>query len=135
MKPEIKQYQPPTHERHLEPEGRMPRCIESSALWQFLAMASIAIDSIPAQATLEGDKDRDVSLKHLAFSVLKMYNMPGPEEGGFEILFNYERVHRAKQEAMRCGLNWESRLDAWIASGGRAYDLLTREPEALNKSS
>lgn len=132
MKPEIKQHQPPMHDKHWTSKGGLlPPSVHSSAIWQFAIMAHQALEKIPTQKTLEGTKDIDVSLKDLAHSTLAMYNMPSIEDGGLGILFQPQMITLLKREAYRCGLPWDNRLDAWFASGGKSYDQLTRDPDTL----
>lgn len=128
MKPTIKQFNGPIYENHMEPEGFMPDCVASSAAWNFYIMAHTAIDKIPKQKTFEGDTDITVNLRDLARSALAAYNLPRPEEGGLDLLFNPDMIDCARREAKRCKLHWDSRIDAWLDSGGRAYNIITREP-------
>lgn len=127
-RPEIKTFTPPTHAKHWQENGGLlPTGINSSALWQFCLMAHQALEQFTGQHVLEGEEDITVRLKDLARSTLSMYRMPNELDGGMEILFQPDMIDLVKREARRCNLPWNSRLDAWFASGGRAYDTVTRE--------
>lgn len=121
-------YRVPLYQHHWQPTGHMPRIVESAALWQFLIMATQILDKIPQQATLEGNVDRTANLRQIAESVSKMYDVTE------EAMFHAALIDAAKREAARCEMYWNPRLDAWFASGGKSYNIVTREPEALNKS-
>jgi len=105
--------------------GLLPMTKEAAALWNFLQGAMAAIAKIPAQTTLEGAPDANVSLIQIATSVAQVYGVKT------EDMFNMGLVHCAKREAARCGLVWFDQLDAWIASGGKAYNDLTRDPDKV----
>ena len=109
------------------PNGVLPRerANESSAAWHFAKLALAALERIPEQATMEGDKDQTIRLRNLAESVARLY------EVSLEDMMQF--MDFVKAEALRCSLPWNSRFDAWLASGGKSYDEVTREPEALNK--
>ena len=115
------------YEDHIVPNGVLPRekAVESSAAWHFAKLAMQALDKVPQQATLEGQTDQTIRLRRIADSVAKLYDIKLEDMMAF--------MDFVKAEALRCGLFWNDRLSAWIASGGRAYDEVTREPEALNK--
>lgn len=120
-------YHPPAHEKHLETDGGLlPNCIESSALWEFLVCAMQALEKIPTQKTLVGTLDTDVNLREVANGIAKMYGL-----STLDNVFHPVMIQLAKREAIRCRLPWDSRLDAWFQSGGRAYNLLTRNPDTI----
>ena len=116
------------YEEHLTPKGLLPREIKerSSAAWHFARLALTALEKVPEQVTLEGDTDRTVPLLNLARSVATMYGIK--EIGDFLCLMDFVQA-----EAVRTGLPWNDRLTAWVASGGRAYNFVTREEGALNQ--
>lgn len=116
------------YREHMNPNGLLPREreVEASAAWHFAKCAHTALDRIPEQVSHEGDVDQTVSLRNLCDSICKLY--------GVKIETMMAFMDFVKAEAFRVGLPWNPRFDAWLASGGRAYNEVTREPEALNKS-
>lgn len=117
------------YEDHLSPTGYLPReeKVYASAVWHFARLANIAILKVPEQATAEGDLDQTIHLKQLMTSVATLY---GIDDLNRMMAF----MDFAKAEAFRCGMPWSDRFSAWIESGGKAYNEVTREPEALNIS-
>lgn len=122
-------YNAPIYEDHLSPKGLLPREIKerASAAWHFARLALTALEKVPEQVVLEGDTDRTVPLRNLADSVSLMYSIPVED-----IMPIMDFV---KAEAIRCGLPWNDRLDAWLATGGKSYNFVTREEGALNHDS
>ena len=115
------------YENHLTPTGLLPREIKErvSAAWHFSKLAHGALEKIPEQVSYEGNTDLTVSLRNIAESVAIMYVMKIED---FLPLMDF--VHA---EAIRCGYIWNDRLQAWLDSGGKSYDIMTREEGALNK--
>ena len=120
-------YDAPRHLNHCHPIGLLPRVQQAPALWQFLVMAHQALAKIPSQATLEGNPDIDVNLRDMAESTAKMYGV------SIEEMFHPGLVTVAKLEANRTHKEWDSRINAWISSGGRAYNFLTRDPDKIGE--
>lgn len=111
---------------HLQPLGLLPNNTEACALWQFLIMAFQALDLVEKQTTLEGAEDQVVDLMQLAHSSRKMFELPD-----LEGMFNMQLVDMAKREALRSGLSWTSRIDAFFASGGKSYRTMDRDPDKV----
>lgn len=115
--------------KHMRPSGHLPMTTEAAALWQFLLMASQALDKVEKQVTYEGTDDQVADLMQLAHSARKLHQIP--EQGGLERMFNSSLIGAAKAEAMRCKLPWNSRLDAFFASGGKSYRIMDRDPDKV----
>lgn len=117
----------PIYEHHLTPNGLLPREMKerASAAWYFTMCAMQALERVPQQVSYEGDTDQTVNLRQIADSVATMYSE------SLENIMPF--MDFVKAEALRCGLPWNGRLDAWLASGGKSYNFVTREPDAVNK--
>lgn len=111
---------------HLQPLGLLPNNTEACALWQFLIMAFQALDRVEKQTTLEGEEDQTVDLMQLAHSSRKMFEL-----SDLEGMFNDSLVAMAKREAGRSELAWDSRIDAFFATGGKSYRHLDRDPDKV----
>jgi hypothetical protein len=111
---------------HLSPNGLLPseRLHEASAAWHCAKLIIIALTEVPAQATMEGDVDQTIRLRNIADSVCLLYDVD------IETMMSF--MDFVKAEAWRCGLPWPSRIDAWLATGGKSYDEVTREEKTLN---
>lgn len=116
------------YREHMNPDGLLPREreIDASAAWHFAKCAHMALDKIPEQVSYEGSTDQTVLLRNLCNSICQQY--------GVKIETMMAFMDFVKAEAFRVGLPWNPRFDAWLASGGKAYNEVTREPGALNKS-
>jgi hypothetical protein len=99
---------------------------EAAALWQFLICAFQALDRVEKQTTLEGNKDQVVDLMQIAHSVRNMYGLK--ELDG---MFNMRLVQAARSEALNCRLHWNTRIDAFFASGGKSYRIQDRNPDKV----
>ena len=122
--------QPPAFPRILKKNGGP---IETStgredmlafAAWYFTLNAHRILHEVPAQATMEGDTDVTVNLRTVAESTALAY--------GFDDLNEVMAfMPGCRHFAFQLGLTWDSRFQAWIDSGGRAYDEVTREPDRI----
>ena len=112
--------------QHMQPVGFLPQTEEAAALWYFLTCASIALAKVESQVTYEGDQDQTVDLMQLAHSVRKIYALDS-----LEGMFNEALIAIAHREAFRSALPWDSRLDAFFSSGGKAYRHLDRNPDKV----
>jgi hypothetical protein len=92
----------------------------------FLVCAFQALDRVEKQVTLEGNEDQTVDLMQIAHSVRKMYQI---DESDLEKMFNENLIRAARMEAFRSGLPWDTRIDAFFATGGKSYRSLTRDPD------
>jgi len=115
--------------KHMRPAGHLPMTTEAAALWQFLIMASQALDKVEKQVTYEGDADQQADLMQLAHSARKIHGIP--EQGGLEKMFNANLIGAAKAEAIRSRLAWNPRLDAFFASGGKSYRIMDRDADKV----
>lgn len=79
---------------------------------------------VPEQVTMEGNTDQTVNLRRIADSVAMLYNVD------IETMMAF--MPFVKAEALIKGMPWPSRMDAWLASGGKSYNEVTREESALN---
>lgn len=111
---------------HIQPEGLMPKekAIEASAAWHFTKLAMQILDKIPEQVAYEGETDRTVRLRTVAESVAKLYDVTLQEM--------MDLMPAVRREANRCGLEWNDRYQAWLDSGGKSFDEVTREEGRLN---
>lgn len=114
--------------KHMEPNGLLPMTTEAAALWQFLICAFQALDKVPKQTTLEGSEDQVVDLMQLAESVRKMYYLDT-----LEGMFQERLIQQARREAFNCSLPWNQKIDAWFASGGKAYRIQDRDPDKVGQ--
>lgn len=121
-------YTAPIYEEHLTPRGHLPRdkALTASAAWHFTRLAMQALERIPEQVAYEGDTDVTVRLRSIADSVMIQYNIRD-----IESMMNL--MPAVRMEALRVGYPWNDRLQAWVDSGGRAYDTMTREEGRLNQ--
>lgn len=117
------------YEDHLTPIGLLPREEKeyASAMWHFCKLATVQLERIPQQAVYEGDKDQTVHLRRIAESVKMLYGLKSMDR-----MMSF--VDFCQAEAIRCKLPWDGRLSAFVNSGGTSYAVLTRDPDALNKS-
>lgn len=92
----------------------------------FARCAHLALLEIPEQVTLEGENDLTVHLRPLLDSCMMVYGIDDIEK----LMKVMPLVRRI---AFMRNLPWSDRFEAWLASGGKAYNEVTREPEALNK--
>jgi hypothetical protein len=120
-------YDPPHHMNHCKPLGLLPTIQQAPALWQFLIMAHTILDKVPAQATLEENPDITVDLRTVAESVTAMYGVT------LEEMFHPALVGIARLEAERVKAIWDDRITAWIDSGGRSYNIVTRDPDKISE--
>lgn len=121
-------FQQPLPLPHMEPLGLMPNSTEACALWMFLVCAFQALDKVESQVTYEDSQDQVVDIKQIAESIRKMYGLKD-----LEGMFNVGLLSRARREAIRSGLSWNSRIDAWFESGGRAYNKMDRDPDKVGQ--
>lgn len=112
--------------KHMEPHGLLPMIPEAAALWQFLIGAFQALDRVPKQTTLEGTPDKVVDLMQIAESVRKMYGLEN-----LEGMFQERLIAQARREAFNCRLPWNDKIDAFFASGGKAYRIQDRDPDKV----
>jgi hypothetical protein len=112
---------------HIEPNGSFPatHAVECSAAFHFAKLAIRILAKVPEQITLEGRDDKTVDLRAVAESVVKLYSL---EDLGTLMSF----LPAVRKEAFCSGLPWDDRLQAWIDSGGRSYNLVTREEGRVN---
>lgn len=120
-------YWGPTPSRILLRNGGTMPCanldedMHSFCAWYFAICAHKALIEIPDQVSLEGDTDTTVRLRVILDSVMQVYGLDDVEK-----LMKF--MPYARQHAFKINLNWNSRFQAWLDSGGRAYDEVTREP-------
>lgn len=90
--------------------------------WYFAICAHKTLLEIPEQVSMEGDTDATVSLRRILDSLLMVYGLED------EIEKVMKMMPYARQHAFKTNLNWSSRFQGWLDSGGRAYNEVTREP-------
>lgn len=114
--------------KHIQPNGLLPKTEEAAALWQFLLTASIALGSVESQKTYEGDLDQQTDLMAHAEHAKNMFGLKD-----LDGMFNQRLIDQAKREVARSKLNWDDRLDAFFASGGKSYRHLDRNPDKVGQ--
>lgn len=117
----------PMFMEHVQPRGQMPAIPQAHALWYFLGLAHRSLESVTEQVSFEGDTDVTVYLRQHADTISSLYQVT------LEEMFNAELVSKARSEALASGIWIDSKIIAWIESGGRAYNEITRDPDALSK--
>lgn len=117
-------FYPETKTLDIMPMGEMK--IHSQAAWHFVRCAHIALLTIPGQVTLEGNTDITVRLRDIMESTETIY---GIDRNEFMKL-----MPECRRLTFALGRVWNSRFQAFLDSGGAAYNEITREPEALNDS-
>lgn len=105
------------------PSSTEHEIMRSWAAWYFTLTAHKVLQEIPAQVTLEGDTDVTVGLRKILDGVLLMY--------GKEIEETMNLMPLCRRWTFKLGLTWDDRFQAWLDSGGRAYDEVTREPDKI----
>lgn len=103
------------------PSDSLDEDMHSFCAWYFAICAHKALLEIPDQVSLEGDTDTTVRLRTILDSIMQVYGLDD-----IEMLMKF--MPFARQHAFKCGLNWSSRFQAWLDSGGKAYNEVTREP-------
>ena len=103
------------------PCGDVDEDMHSFCAWYFARCAHKALIEIPDQVSLEGDTDTTVRLRTILDSIMQVYGLDDIEK-----LMKF--MPYARQQAFKMGLTWNSRFQAWLDSGGRSYDEVTREP-------
>lgn len=92
--------------------------------WYITLNAHKTLQTIPAQVSYEGDTDVTTNLRAIADGSALAY--------GFEDLNEVMAfMSGCRHYAFQLGLTWDSRFQAWLDSGGRAYDTVTREPDRI----
>lgn len=129
--PELKDitFRAPVPVPHMSPFGHLPMTTEAAALWQFLVCAFQALDRVEKQATLVGNDDQAVDLMQIAHSIRKLYELP--ESGGLDKMFSEQLIRSARMEAFRTKLPWDTRIDAFFATGGKSYRKLDRDADKV----
>ena len=117
-------FYPETRTLDILPMGEMQ--VHSQAAWHFVRCAHIAIYVAANQVVLEGNTDMTVKLKDIMDSTEIIY---GVDKNEFMKL-----MPECRRLAFALGQTWNGRLQAFLDSGGAAYNELTREPDALNHS-
>lgn len=107
------------------PTGKLPRINEKymrevSAAWHFARLANRVLHERPNEIIMEGEADPFTNLRTLLESVQKLYQIQNLED-------MMARMSAVRAIVYARGGYWDSRFDAWIASGGKAYNLVTRE--------
>lgn len=110
------------YEDHLVPIGLLPRTenFESSAAWHLAKLAHKALEKIPEQVTYEGEVDKTIRLMNIAKGVALHYAL------NLEDIMKF--MPAVRLEALRTKKPWNPRFQAWLDSGGKSYNEVTREP-------
>jgi len=108
--------------KHMHPHGQLPLIPEAAALWQFLIMATQAVERVPSQTTLEGEQDQQVDMMQLATSAATIYGITD-----LNTMFQDRLVYAARSEALACKLPWKPEITTFIESGGRSARDLDRD--------
>lgn len=95
------------------------------AAWYIVICAHKALQEVPAQVSFEGDTDQTVNLRAIADSTALAYGFTDLNE----VMVFMPELRRYCTFVR--GLTWDDRFQAWLDSGGRAYDTVTREPDKI----
>lgn len=116
-------YVPPTFMKEAVEMGiyNYEKQIAFSCAWYFCGLAHRAIEETRDQIVEEGETDLTSRLRTVLDSVLAIYGNP-------EINSIMHYMTQCRMLAFRRKNHWSSRFQAWLDSGGRAYDTMTREP-------
>lgn len=96
----------------------------SWAAWYIAKCAHKALHTIPGQVTFEGDVDTTVNLRSIADGAALAYGIT-------DLNPVMELMPLCRRWAFMKGLTWSDRFQAWLDSGGGAYNEVTREPDAI----
>lgn len=112
------------------PNGSIPRLNDKyirqvSGAFHFAKLANRNLKEIPEAVVYEGEADPFSNLRVLGESVAKLY--------GVRFADMMDRMAMVKSEMAKRGWDWNGKFQAWIDSGGQSYNLVTRDPDALNK--
>lgn len=113
----------------LLPDSSDEEVVYSFCAWYFCRCAHIAIHEITSQVSYEGDTDVTVQLRGVLRGCMKAYGLDA--ESGDVIERVMKRMPLCRQLAFRRNIFWSDRFQAWLDSGGRAYNEVTREPDAI----
>jgi hypothetical protein len=109
------------------PAGDME--FHSHCAMYFARCAHLALLEIPEQVTLEEETDLTVHLRPILDNLLIVYGLVDSDD--------IEKVVKlmplVRRIAFMRNVAWSDRFQAWLDSAGRAYNEVTREPEALNR--
>jgi hypothetical protein len=98
--------------------------MRSWCAWYITLCCHKTLQDIPAQVTMEGDTDITVDLRGIADGIAMAYGQTDMNEV-------MALMPLCRQYAFQKGLGWHDRFQAWLDSGGRAYNEVTREPDAI----
>ena len=84
------------------------------------------VEAAAVERASESAEDQVVNLMQIAESQMKIFGLTSVEG-----MFNSQLVHYARREALRCRLHWDSRIDDFFHTGGRANRKLDRNPDKL----
>lgn len=94
-----------------------------SCAWNFCRIAHESLEVYPKDVVLEGETDPVAYLRSALEAQMKLYQVT-----------DIEKVARffpmCRTLAFRRTIHWSSRFQAWIDTGGRAYNVLSREPDS-----
>lgn len=94
------------------------------AAWYIAKCCHKALHEIPSQVSLEGDTDVTVNLRAIAEGCAAAYGIHDLNE----VMLMMPLCRRWAFKTQR---QWDDRFQAWLDSGGKAYDEVTREPEKI----
>lgn len=94
------------------------------AAWYITICAHRALQEIPAQVSYEGDTDVTVRLRAIAEGCALAYGLTDLNP----IML---MMPICRRWALMQKLTWDDRFQAWLDSGGKAYDEVTREPDKI----
>jgi len=112
------------------PDGLLPggdMIFHSYAAWYIAVCGHKAILTIPEQVVMEGDVDLTVNLREVLLRLPSLYGLTTADD--LEKIMNLMPLCR--RVAFSKGMLWSQRFQAWLDSGGVAYNQVTREPDAI----
>jgi hypothetical protein len=96
-----------------------------SAAYYFTRCAMESIEVYSHNAVLEDETDPTVNLRQVLETVMRLY-------GVIDIEKFMRFMSTIRTVAFKRGLPWNDRLQAWLDSGGYAYNEVTREESTWN---
>jgi len=111
----------------LFPSSTDEEIVNSYAAWYVARCCNMAILDLPEQVSMEGDTDVTVRLAAIRDGCLRAYGLD--HESGDVLNAVMNLMPLCRRQAFMRQVKWTDRFQAWLDSGGRAYNEVTREPD------
>lgn len=106
------------------PDSTDEEMMRSYAAWYIATCCHLSILTLEGQVSLEGSTDVTASLRTITDNIYPTYGIKDVNE-----VMNLMPLCR--RWAFKNGRTWNDKFQAWLDSGGRAYDEVTRDPGAI----